>query len=976
MHKRRSKSGPVKNPRECRLHCEPLEDRRMLANVMVGNLNDVVNGTTTSIAALIATPGADGISLREAILAANADTTFNDPADTIDFSVTGTIQLTNVGHAGEIVISSNLTINGPGADVLLIRAFDPSLAIGNGARIFNIQVPIATRTVALSGLTLTGGDVASAYGGGAILNRENLTITGCTIENNRATDRGGGITNMGGSLSVIASTINGNLSGNHGGGLYSKYGSLTVAHSTISSNSAGVSNSGGGIFSTSSPTTIDSSTISFNSAEGAGGIFSENAGLTITNSTISGNSARGSGGGVAAFGPLTLRHSTVTLNRCDSDNSGGGTGGGMSVSAGSVLDHTIVAGNLRTDFLYDDVAGTLTARFSLIGDNTGATITDNGGNLIGTADAPINPLLDPLANNGGPTSTHAILRGSPALDAGDPTAIAGVNNVPLFDQRGTPLDRVTAGDFASSARIDIGAHEYKNVVVDQLGDVVDGNTGTGELSLREALASANLGTADEITFAPALTNNGPVTISLTGGELTITNSMTISGPSSNLLAIDATGNDPTPALNNGDGSRVFNVSDANSSFIQVLISGLTLTGGDVATDGGAIYNSEFLSLSECTITGNKAGFNGGGVYNYYGNFNIINSTISANESRLGGGIANKTIFTFSANNTITSSTISGNMASMGGGGVMNLYGLMDIRHSTITGNTAPGSSGAGIASTVNSNFLYTGTIVHSSIIAGNTGIDVSSISNFPGTGPSVFSDGYNVIGLDNTGEFDRPGDQTGITNPLLGPLADNGGPTMTHALLAGSPAIDAGDPAFDPNAFTPPLVNDQRGSGFARVVDGRVDIGAFELQPIVASADFDEDGDVDGRDFLAWQRGFGTPAPTAVKADGDSDNDTDVDGADLLVWQEQYGEEELSAVSNEGSDPGDATPGRVIVDNFFQTAGTRETRYGLQSETELDDYYSEQVDIAIEELAATPTTVRCFGEMVARRGVKRSLANR
>ena len=150
------------------LRFEPLEDRRLLANVTVSNTNDVVNGTTTSIAALIASNGGDGISLREAIQAANADAS---SADTIDFSVTGTIQLTNVGHSGEIAVSSNLTINGPGASVLTVRAFNPSGTLGDGDRIFNVNdFFFTTKTVSISGLTLTGGDTSSdeaGKGGGA-----------------------------------------------------------------------------------------------------------------------------------------------------------------------------------------------------------------------------------------------------------------------------------------------------------------------------------------------------------------------------------------------------------------------------------------------------------------------------------------------------------------------------------------------------------------------------------------------------------------------------------------------------------------------------------------------------------------------------------------------------------------------------------------------------------------------------------------
>jgi hypothetical protein len=104
-------------------------------------------------------------------------------------------------------------------------------------------------------------------------------------------------------------------------------------------------------------------------------------------------------------------------------------------------------------------------------------------------------------------------------------------------------------------------------------------------------------------------------------------------------------------------------------------------------------------------------------------------------------------------------------------------------------------------------------------------------------------------------------------------------------LLPGSAAIDAGDPAF-----LPPPDFDQRGASFPRVSNGTIDIGAYEVQPIAPpSADFDRDGIVDGRDFLAWQRGFGIEAPSAVKSNGDADNDRDVDAVDLAVWKTQFG---------------------------------------------------------------------------------------
>ena len=138
-------------------------------------------------------------------------------------------------------------------------------------------------------------------------------------------------------------------------------------------------------------------------------------------------------------------------------------------------------------------------------------------------------------------------------------------------------------------------------------------------------------------------------------------------------------------------------------------------------------------------------------------------------------------------------------------------------------------------------------------------------------------------------------------DPLLGPLQSNGGPTFTHEPLPSSPAIDMGHPgiSFDPTRF------DQRGFPFVRVVGGRIDMGAVEVQSTPNFADFDGDFDIDGADFLAWQRGFGASAPNANKSDGDADNDQDVDGEDLSVWQRQFGQPTslLAAVSETQANP-------------------------------------------------------------------------
>src|SRR5262249_30759983 len=148
----------------------------------------------------------------------------------------------------------------------------------------------------------------------------------------------------------------------------------------------------------------------------------------ISNSTISGNGpiagATTFGGGIyCRGGNLTARNTTICANTVTGV---GGVGGGIYVSqAGQVsLEDTLVAGNVAVgggapDVAIDPNGGTLTARYSLIG-NVGATsVSDLGGNLIGTSATPIVPLLGPLADNGGLTKTQALLVGSPAIDAGD-----------------------------------------------------------------------------------------------------------------------------------------------------------------------------------------------------------------------------------------------------------------------------------------------------------------------------------------------------------------------------------------------------------------------------------------------------------------------------------------------------------------------------------------------------------------------------
>jgi len=301
-------------------------------------------------------------------------------------------------------------------------------------------------------------------------------------------------------------------------------------------------------------------------------------------------------------------------------------------------------------------------------------------------------------------------------------------------------------------------------------------------SLRQALVVADDGDTIDATGISGV-------IILTGGELLVDKNVTINGAGADALAVD--GN----AM-----SSVFHISPQET----VTISGFTMRNGH-AGFGGGVFNggAAVLTIISCTLTGNTAGL-GGGIFNT-GTLNIINSTVSDNSAKEGAGMYNN-----GTNTIITNSTFSGNAASNDGGGIVNHFPLQ-ITHCTFSNNSG------GVAGAV----LNTGTleIGNSVLNAGESGVNISN-----GSGGTVTSLGYNISSDDGGGFLNGPGDQIN-TNPLLGPLQDNGGPTFTHELLPDSPAINAGDPSF-----TPPPFFDQRGPGFNRVVNGRIDKGSFEVQ--------------------------------------------------------------------------------------------------------------------------------------------------
>ena len=483
------------------------------------------------------------------------------------------------------------------------------------------------------------------------------------------------------------------------------------------------------------------------------------------------------------------------------------------------------------------------------------------------------------------------------------------------------------------------------MVVTELGDGSLNNlAGDGQLSLREAVAAINTGAPvdgvgpasgqfglnDAIVFNSDLFAGSAKTLSLTAGQLELQSSVILFGPSGNLLTIDAQQN-----------SRVVDITATSGNF---TIAQMTLTGGETnglsqgggavrsmtggrllisnstitasatlgsTSKGGGVSASGPLEIIDSSITNNRTvqtGGDGGGVFST-GNILLTGSTIAGNQTQgefaIGGGVNS------AGEVVILRSTVSGNQTfgSTGSAGGVLAGGDVELIESTISGNRTEGNfaSGGGIIAsgtiTVTRSTIVNNQVLGASATGGgvqttDTDIVVSGsiiANNTAGGGNADIQSGTGTLTVSHS----LIGDATGLgiptaTNllnqdPLLGPLA-GGGHTKTHAPLAGSPVIDAG------NEFIAlPPTFDQRGVPFLRVADGDgngsavIDMGSLEVQATTtANADFDGDNDIDGSDFLAWQRGASKTSGVTL-SDGDANGDGNVDLQDLTTWQFQFG---------------------------------------------------------------------------------------
>ena len=439
---------------------------------------------------------------------------------------TGDLTLNDVTLTGARISGIGGSGNGAGILNLGILELNSSTITANSAQIGGGISNQQSGTVTLTNTTVSNNSASSAYGGiqnaeygtmtlldstisgntagsnvGGIGNGFTatvLTITNSTISGNTAAGCCGGIANAG-TLTLTDSTVSGNIAGANGGGIASTReatitncdinnntastgggisggGTMTLTNTTISDTT--VSENGGGITNGSGLLVITNSTISNNIA-GTGGNFRAGAGIyngfgsgevRLTNTTISGNEILNFnfGGGISSYGKLTFTNSTITDNTAN-------VGAGLDVKGGTVdLKNTIIAGNTNTSSASNyECYPSLSTALNSLGhnlDRDGSCIIDGINGDITVSD----PGLDSLADNGGPTQTHALLAGSPAIDAGSSDCPP-----PATDQRG--VSRPQDGDGDGNSICDIGAFELGIIDTDSDGieDQIDGQFVSG-----------------------------------------------------------------------------------------------------------------------------------------------------------------------------------------------------------------------------------------------------------------------------------------------------------------------------------------------------------------------------------------------------------------------------------------------------------------------------------------------------------------
>jgi hypothetical protein len=387
--------------------------------------------------------------------------------------------------------------------------------------------------------------------GGGIYNNGTMTITESHITNNSTDSLGGGIFNRQGTIILTKSTVSDNLSTH--GGIYNGTGVMTLIQATVSGNSA--TNRGGGIYNNAGTMTLTQTTVSGNSTVNRGGGIYNSGTMTFTQTTVSGNSVindinsgiiGGEGGGIYNLHQITLSQTTV------SGNTATNTGGGINNSLGSIdINNSIISGNsaATAGAEINQSAGTITTIGVNILGHDGLTSTQAFFNFIpqtnsfiiatsdGRTPVKLSNILNPvLADNNGSTLTHALIEGSPAIDA-----VPAANCNTIQDQRGA--SRPVDGDDSGTAECDSGAFEFNSSVLVSSPLDIDGNNSTDALTDGLLIIRYLFGLRGNALISGAIGSGASNT---TAADI---NDWLLLQESNNVLDIDGNGN--TDALTDG-----------------------------------------------------------------------------------------------------------------------------------------------------------------------------------------------------------------------------------------------------------------------------------------------------------------------------------------------------------------------------------------------------------------------------------------
>jgi subtilisin family serine protease len=738
-------------------------------------------------------------------------------------SVNPSLSATNVE---QIMQQSCVDLGPPGYDT----TYGWGLVNAYNAVMLALALPPATITVtstADSGAGTLRAALASAANGDTIdasgVTGTILLTSGELLVSNNVTILGPGPANL--AVDGNATSRAFNISGT----------AVTIAGLTITNGKASggyPANSGGGIYTGPGTLTVSNCAFRGNSAQlDGGGIFANHSILTLSACTLTTNLASGNGGGVfinAVVGGSTLTINNCTFNGNTASNDSGGAiynNGQVSGNATAQLVNSTLSGNSAGygAGIYNDGrssgSATLTVSASTFSSNSasgvGGGVFNNGYSGNATLTVSTSTFRGNSANggNGGGIFNHGY-SGNATLAAGGSTFSsnsASGNGGGIFNNgysgSGTLIvsNCTFSGNMASN---DSGGGIYNN------GQV----SGNGSAQIINSILSGNLA-----GYGAGIYNDGHSTGSAT---LTVSNCALTNNSASSW------------------GGGIFNSgSFSGTGTVQIVNS--TLSGNRASNDsGGGIFNQGYngnakVSVGASTLSGNLAGY-GAGIYNngYAGGatLTVSNSTLSGNSaSGAGAGIFNNGESSGTGTVQLATITLSGNSANGDGGGIYNDgtssgKATLTVKASTLSGNSAGGNGGA-----IRNNGSGGSASVELGSTILKTGTSGGNLANLSG---AVSSDGYNLSSDDGAALLTSLTDQLN-TDPMLGPLQDNGGPTFTHALLFGSPAIDKGKNLAG-------TATDQR--GFARTMDSPcianasggdgTDIGAFEVQqscPVLVS---------------------------------------------------------------------------------------------------------------------------------------------